>query len=94
MKLNTRIAFHILALCLALSACSGSKEEKKQETVNFPPSADGPVGLNSKASARAKLPENVRKLMEREDALTAKRKANPNMSDKELYGPMIPPPIK
>lgn len=41
MKMH-RLVF-VLALVLAIPACSGSKEEKKPKAVNLPSSLDGPV---------------------------------------------------
>lgn len=84
--MKTSEMFCVLALILALAACSGSKDEKKPETVKFAPSGDSVDLGPAKDQDKAKMPENVRKLIERENALTAKRKANPNASDKELYG--------
>lgn len=76
----------VLALILALAACSGSKDEKKPDAVKFAPASDSVDLGPAKDQGKAKLPEAARKFQERSEAWAAKAKANPNASDKEIFG--------
>lgn len=88
--MNIRHFVCVLVISLALVACSS---EPKKEDVKFgkievvPSAVEKPLNFApAKDQGKAKLPENVRKLIEREDALAAKGRAKPNASDKEIFG--------
>lgn len=97
MKKN--LFFCVMALALLLPAC-GKNEEKKPTTTLEEVNPDrGTVDLGGDAQDRKaangaprgyapdkwdKLPEATKKVIERENALTQKRKQNPDITDKEI----------
>lgn len=105
--MRTNALLLILSLTLILPACSKKEETKAPAASEVVLPDRGPVNLGQPQQGKATrsdvprgydpakwdtLPEATKAVIARENALTQKRKANPNMTDQEYMGEAPKPP--